>query len=222
MKTRDLNTLKKRIGDFEPFIRQRLKTQTRVNVLEVGCGLGVALSELADKYPQVTFYGMNKKHYHGQIERSNITYLYGDAGQSIALEDGTVDIAFSIQAIQFIPNKVGCFMEVFRTLKAKGQFWFDFPARMYGGYGTPVCTVADGERIMNLEDYLGTINNPNIINREFSYYWEGIALTKKMILVEKNTDELELNLDDHFCTDDLTLIDCEKKGYLATHYYTKK
>lgn len=222
MKTRDLSTLKKRIGDVDLFIRQRLKTQKQVNVLEVGCGMGVALSELADKYPQVTFYGMNKKHYHGQIERSNITYFYGDAGQKIALEDETIDFAYSLQAIQFIPNKVGCFMETYRTLKDKGQFWFEYPSYLYGTFGSPICVVIDGERIVDFKEYIAHINNPNIVFYEIRENWQDVVLTKKMVALEKNTNELDLKLDEYFIVEDLTLIDHEKAGYLATRYFIKK
>lgn len=218
MKTRNLDTLKKQIGDVESFIRHRLIVQNRVTVLEVGCGLGVALSELADIFPQVSFYGINIKHYNGQIERPNITYLYGDAGQKIALGDDTVDFAFSQQTIQFIPNKIGCIMEVFRTLKHKGQFWFVFPPYLYGLFGTSICTVSDGERIMDLKDYLIEINNPNVVINKFQFNLREGVLTKKMIAIEKNTIEFDLYLDKHYSIDDLTSIDRKKEKYLATHY----
>lgn len=220
MKTRDLNTLTKRIGCVKTFIKQRLHSQNRVNVLEIGCGLGMALSQLADRFPQVTFYGVNLKHYHGQIERPNIIYLYGDAGTRVGLEDKTIDFAFSQQTLQRIPDKVGSIMEVFRTLKSDGEYRFGFPPFLYGLYGPSTCTVSDGQQTLDFQDYLIGINNPNVVVNEFQFeLGEGI-MTKKMVAIAKRTDALDLNLGKDYSIEDLGLLDMEKDGYYASHYRT--
>lgn len=218
MKTRDLDALTRRIGHVKAFIKHLSRTRDQVNVLEIGCGLGVALSQLADRFPQVTFYGINLKHYHGQIERPNIIYIYGDAGTKLELEDNSIDFAFSQQTLQRIPDKIGCMKEVFRTLKKDGQYWYEFPPFLYGLYGPSTCTVSSGQETLDLQDYLVGINNPNVIINEIQFELNEGVLTKKMVAIAKKTDVLDFNLEKDYFIEDLGLIDISKEGYYASHY----
>lgn len=218
MKTRNLETLIRHVGDVESVINHRLKTQSQVNVLEIGSGLGVALSQLADRFPQVAFYGVNIKYHQGQIERPNIKYLYGDAGNRVDLEDGTIDFAFSQVSLQQIPNKLGCIKEVFRTLKKEGQFWYYFPQFLQDWSGPSTFTVSDGQRSLDFKDYLVSIDNPNVIVNDFQYGISEGIIKKTRVAIEKRTEVLDLHLEKDYVVEDLGYLDVSKKGYCASHY----
>lgn len=220
MKTRDLSVIKKNLGNIEEFICSRYGTENSVIVLEIGCGVGNSLRDLAVRYPKISFYGMNRKIIAEQVVKDNIHYLYGDAGVHIPLPDNSVDFAYSICTIQFIEDKVGFVNEVFRVLKPEGQFWHRSNDALVEIDGQSIFTVSDDNRTIGFGEYMLGLKNPNIsFCRHSDKPFDSLeGLTNSVIRITKKTDRLVLNLDKDFEVDNLDLKYPHLEGYKSSHY----
>lgn len=111
------------------FLASQLNLRPGMKVLDVGCGVGGPLRNIA-KFSGAGITGINNNAY--QIARG--TKALENEGLSktcnfvkcdfmnIALPDGSYDAAYAIEATCHSPNKVGVFSEIFRCLKPGGMF----------------------------------------------------------------------------------------------------
>lgn len=121
---------------FTDFVLPKLPSlqarfQSGVRVLDVGCGSGWALVQLAERFPKITCVGVDNEPYSIELARKLIAdrNLAGRCearlmdAQRLA-EDGAYDVATSFLVIHEIDpkDKAGAFAAVARALKPGGQF----------------------------------------------------------------------------------------------------
>lgn len=97
-------------------------------LMDLGCGTGYFLAELAKKSGAETLLAFDLaegmlRYARQQRSASNYQWLCGDA-ESLPLADNSVDMIFSSLAIQWCENSDRLFVEVERVLKPGGQFVF--------------------------------------------------------------------------------------------------
>ncbi len=111
------------------YLAQRLALQPGMRVVDLGCGVGGPLREIA-RFTGATIVGVNNNGY--QLERART--LTDEAGLGRLAEylkcdfmhmdapDESFNAAYAIEATIHAPSKVGCYGEVFRVLKPGGCF----------------------------------------------------------------------------------------------------
>ncbi len=109
------------------FLADRLSLKPGMQVLDVGCGVGGPMGNLA-RYSKASFVGINNNAY--QIERATLhtrdvrslcRFIHGDYMQ-IPEGDDRYDAAFAIESMPHAPDKTAAFREVFRVLRPGSCF----------------------------------------------------------------------------------------------------
>ena len=146
MKDRPLRCMTRRLGDVVGFVRAR---GSGAVVLDVGCGKGVALQQLARRCPRCEAIGMSRGATAGQRPATaRVRYVYGDAGVSIPLPTASVDLVVSISTLRFVRDKAKLLEEGWRVLRPGGEMRLKIVSEVgdqHGEYSRElICTVADG------------------------------------------------------------------------------
>ena len=109
------------------FIADRLSLRPGIEVLDVGCGVGGPMGNLA-RYSGANFVGINNNAY--QIERAKLhtrdvvslcRFIHGDYMQ-IPEDDARYGAAIAIESMPHAPDKTAAFREVFRVLRPGSCF----------------------------------------------------------------------------------------------------
>ena len=109
------------------FLADRLSLKPGMQVLDVGCGVGGPMGNLA-RHSGAGFVGINNNAY--QIERAKhhtrdveklCRFIHGDY-MRIPEDDGSYDAAFAIESMPHAPDKAGAFREVLRVLRPGACF----------------------------------------------------------------------------------------------------
>lgn len=111
----------------EHFLADQLALKPEMNVLDVGCGVGGPMRNLA-RYCGANFVGINNNAY--QIERAKMhtrevsslcSFIHGDYMQ-VPEADNHFDGAFDIEATPHAPDKTAVFREIYRVLRPGACF----------------------------------------------------------------------------------------------------
>ena len=111
----------------EHFLADQLSLKPGMQVLDLGCGVGGPMGNMA-RYSGASFVGINNSAH--QVRRANAynrdirslcRFIHGDF-MRIPEDDDRYDAAFTIQAICHAPDKTAAFREVFRVLRPGGCF----------------------------------------------------------------------------------------------------
>jgi len=127
---KEYETWKGAILRHEMRLADRLRIQTNSNVLDIGCGIGGPLTNIA-KVTGATITGLNNNAY--QVSRANAIakqlgmektckYVKGDFCKMEFAQDGTYDVVYAIESTCHAPQREDVFGQVFRTLKPGGYF----------------------------------------------------------------------------------------------------
>ena len=109
------------------FLADRLSLKPGMQVLDLGCGVGGPMGNLA-RYSGASFTGINNNAY--QIERARLhtedvrslcRFIHGDYMQ-IPVGDDRCDAAIAIESMPHAPDKTAAFREVFRVLRPGSCF----------------------------------------------------------------------------------------------------
>ncbi len=109
------------------FLADRLSLRPGIEVLDVGCGVGGPMGNLA-RYSGASFVGINNNAY--QLERAKLhtqdveslcRFIHGDYMQ-IPEDDDRYDAAIAIESMPHAPNKTAAFCEVCRVLRPGSYF----------------------------------------------------------------------------------------------------
>ncbi len=109
------------------YLADRLALKPGMQVLDVGCGVGGPMGNLA-RYSGAGFVGINNNTY--QIERakhhtrdveSRCRFIHGDY-MRIPEDDDCYDAAFAIESMPHAPDKAGAFREILRVLRPGACF----------------------------------------------------------------------------------------------------
>lgn len=108
-------------------IADRIRLSPVRDVLELGCGKGFNSAFLAEKFPEITFAGIDITDKHLSIARKksesfkNLTFSYGDF-HKMDFEDSSFDLIFELESICHAQDSMQVLSEIYRTLKKGGQF----------------------------------------------------------------------------------------------------
>ena len=109
------------------FLADRLSLKPGMEVLDVGCGVGGPMGNMA-RHSGANFVGINNNAY--QIERAKLhtkdvgqlcRFIHGDY-MRIPEDDDRYDAAFAIESMPHAPDKAGAFREVLRVLRPGACF----------------------------------------------------------------------------------------------------
>ena len=109
------------------FLADRLSLEPGMQVLDVGCGVGGPMGNLA-RYSGAGFVGINNNPY--QIERAKLhtrdveslcRFIHGDYMQ-VPESDDRYDAAFAIESMPHAPDKTAAFREILRVLRPGACF----------------------------------------------------------------------------------------------------
>ena len=109
------------------FLSDRLSLKPGMQVLDVGCGVGGPMGNLA-RYSGASFVGINNNAY--QIKRAKLhtrdvqslcRFIHGDY-MRIPEGDDRYDAAFAIESMPHAPDKTAAFREIFRVLRPGACF----------------------------------------------------------------------------------------------------
>ena len=112
---------------YQRFLADRLSLKSGMHVLDMGCGVGGPMGNLA-RYSGASFVGININAY--QIERAKVhtrdvqalcRFIHGDYMQ-IPEDDDSYDAAYAIGAMVYAPDQTAAFREVFRVLRPGACF----------------------------------------------------------------------------------------------------
>ena len=121
------------------FLAERLSLKPGMDVLDVGCGVGGPMGNMA-RHSGASFVGINNNAY--QIERAKLhtkdvgqlcRFIHGDY-MRIPEDDDRYDAAFAIESMPHAPDKAGAFREVLRVLR---------PGACFAGYEWCITDVFD-------------------------------------------------------------------------------
>lgn len=125
-------TLRESIKRFEHFIALQLGLKKGMKVLDVGCGIGGPLREIA-RFSSAEITGLNNNAY--QISRGKelissaglseqCNFIKGDF-MNMPFADNTFDAAYAIEATIHAPDALGAYKEIYRVLKPGQYFALD-------------------------------------------------------------------------------------------------
>ncbi len=107
---------------------QLLSVQAHESVLDIGCGTGFLLEELAEKVTdQGQVIGIDNSHDMLSIAAkrcesySNVTLMQGHA-ESLAIDSHSVDVVTCTQVLLYVTNLDQALREIYRVLKPGGRF----------------------------------------------------------------------------------------------------
>jgi len=120
-------TLRESLRRHEHYLALRMGLTKQDRVLDVGCGIGGPLREMAH-FAGSSITGINNNQ--GQVERAQaINKQHGVKARlvkgdfmAMPFADGEFDAAYAIDATCHAPDLVGVYKEVFRVLKPGGYF----------------------------------------------------------------------------------------------------
>ncbi|GJN41332.1 hypothetical protein PR202_gn00692 [Eleusine coracana subsp. coracana] len=117
-------SLRESIKRHEHFLALQLGLKPGMKVLDVGCGIGGPLREIA-RFSLTSVTGLNNNEY--QISRGKeLNRLAGLSGtcdfvkadfMKMPFSDNTFDAVYAIEATCHAPDPVGCYKEIYRVLK---------------------------------------------------------------------------------------------------------
>jgi len=136
---RGVSDLARTVGGIVDEIDERLAKRDTVRVLELGCGYGTALLELATRYgKRAELHGMNHLPDDGNADillrnarergllgatpdvRDLPTLAFGDVANGLPFPDDTFDLVYSQVAWLYFGAKLAVVREVMRVLRADG------------------------------------------------------------------------------------------------------
>nr|AGT17353.1 sterol methyltransferase [Saccharum hybrid cultivar R570] len=117
-------SLRESIKRHEHFLALQLGLKPGMKVLDVGCGIGGPLREIA-RFSSTSVTGLNNNEY--QITRGKeLNRLAGVSAtcdfvkadfMKMPFDDNTFDAVYAIEATCHAPDPVGCYKEIYRVLK---------------------------------------------------------------------------------------------------------
>ncbi|KAJ6846576.1 cycloartenol-C-24-methyltransferase 1 isoform X1 [Iris pallida] len=117
-------SLRESIKRHEHFLALQLGLKSAMKVLDVGCGIGGPLREIA-RFSSTSITGLNNNEY--QISRGEELNRIAGLSQTcnfvkadfmkMPFSDSTFDAIYAIEATCHAPDAVGCYKEIYRVLK---------------------------------------------------------------------------------------------------------
>lgn len=203
---RGLSSLVDRVGGVEAEIEALTKSHGKINVLDVGCGFGTALLEIANKYqPNVALFGINRRAADGTQEMlvhnakmtgipvelcESVKIKFADASRKLPFKNEKFDLVFSQTSWLFIHDKIHALREVSRILKPEGigkiQF-ISFP-RQNDEFNQPLLEIRENGVVVDPMEFFGSSEGVRLekLGRHYvAIVGAGMKLAAPLRLVEQ-------------------------------------
>jgi ubiquinone/menaquinone biosynthesis C-methylase UbiE len=120
-------TEKEEVGEFEEAFGKSIKFYNNLRIIDAGCGSGRLLKNLASKYKNCTFVGLDISDHCGVVYKSlkglkNVLIVQGDL-LNPPFQDKLFDLVWSQGVIIALPSTHEGFRSLSRLLKIKGQLY---------------------------------------------------------------------------------------------------
>ncbi len=109
------------------FLRERGKAEGVTRLLDIACGTGRALSQLAASHPALRYFGVDLSPYYVQVARKNLGHvedvsLLAENAEHLPFVDGYFDIVTSVYLFHELPRNArrNVVREMFRVLEPGG------------------------------------------------------------------------------------------------------
>lgn len=176
---RGLNDFKRKVEDPFPYIEKI--NNTPIKILEIGCGFGQLLIDLAYvSKKDLSLYGVSKISNDVDLERAlriakfkktipenctlnleNIHFLSFDAGKGLPFPDQSFDLVLSQVCIAYIPEKLFLIKEINRLLTSDGIGLLQVEFENFSDKGVLDKNLAT----LEIEDEKGTIDLETYFNK---------------------------------------------------------
>lgn len=104
---------------------------TGLRILDVGCGEGQLLAEIATRYPTGHLYGVDfsTARLHAAADRAGpkVTFLEADVQKALPFPDAFFDRVFCMETLEHLKAPERCLREISRILKPDGQAILTIP-----------------------------------------------------------------------------------------------
>src|SRR3989338_4497410 len=113
-------------ADLDGWLLKKIGLKAGSSVLDVGCGTGNHLIDMAEIYPHGNYYGIDISK--NSIEEAktkaikknlNIKFICGDASDASSLQDGFFDVVMSVYSLYYVKN-AGNLLDVLKKKLAAG------------------------------------------------------------------------------------------------------
>ena len=131
------------MSEFKNNIFNKMNLSNAQTILDLGCGHGKQLMDLYKlKDNNIQLFGIDKIEKSIKISEEKtknideITIKKHDVTEGIPFDDNFIDIAFSINMLECIPDKHSLLEEIHRVLKLEGQIvmaHYDFDTQLFDG-----------------------------------------------------------------------------------------
>jgi ubiquinone/menaquinone biosynthesis C-methylase UbiE len=115
------------IPPFADRIRAQARTDRPLRVLDVGCGTGRTLRQIASAHPHVRCYGLDLSPYYVQVARQRLSdlvhaALVADNAENMPFRDGFFDVVTSVYLFHELPKNArrNVLSEIHRVLRPGG------------------------------------------------------------------------------------------------------
>lgn len=170
---RGLDALEKRVGAVDRKIERILSRKKRASILEIGCGFGSVLLEIAQKHgDRVALYGVNRRPVDGTPDMlvlnarkagipvecaEGITIRFADAAVRLPFKDRKFDLVVSQASWLFITDKLNALREVSRVLRpgGVGRIQFMSNPRQNEAFGKDLIEIRDRGVAVDPVEFLG-------------------------------------------------------------------
>ncbi|MGH8397016.1 MAG: methyltransferase domain-containing protein [Gammaproteobacteria bacterium] len=102
----------------------RLSAHRTARILDVGCGTGILLQGLAQKFPQATLFGIDPVPEMLAVARTCVspsTELHEAWVEELPFEDNTFDVVVSCNMFHYVQQPVSALVEMSRVLRPGGE-----------------------------------------------------------------------------------------------------
>ena len=112
-----------------PILYKNIK-KTNLNILDVGCGAGLAINLMSKIKPNSNFYGIDYSKemvksaniFNIELIKSGRVKIKHGSVEKLSFEDCYFDIVTASETTYFWPNLLNCIKSIYRTLKVGGYF----------------------------------------------------------------------------------------------------
>ena len=119
--------------EVEPFLATCPVPIPSGDILEIGCGSGKVVAELAKLYG-ARAHGVDL----ADFLKRDISFKVANAEEQLPYADGTFDFAFSFMTFMYLREKLNALREIHRVLKPGASAWVDIQGQMFEPHVYPL------------------------------------------------------------------------------------
>jgi ubiquinone/menaquinone biosynthesis C-methylase UbiE len=206
--SRNLNQFNNKFSKniLENEIRNKIKKNKIIRVLEIGCGEGRILMELKKLFPKIKLYGINEKKWplmkglkslkktalyykifkKNELKNINLPIIHFYNAEKLKFQDNFFDVIYSQVSFQYIRRKDLLLEEIWRVLKLGGKAYLHIDTLKkeipdFLNSETPRFLIYKNNKLISFETFL------NNLNVDIKYFSKKVNQYQRIsIIIHKN------------------------------------